>query len=137
MFEPVKIFTDGSFDDRIRKHSAVGQSGLTSNTQCNWAAIFVRDGKLIDSLYGSSAISPSRNIEGEVDAVLNALRHASERGFTNVEVYHDYNGIGHWACGEWDADKEVSQRYVRELENLRGKFASLEFINVRGHQGNY
>jgi len=134
VFEPLHIYTDGSFADRLKR---LPGGTLLSTTQCVWAAVLIRAGKRVDALHGAAPLTPDRNITGEAHAVIHGLERAAELGFSSVVVFHDYNGLSHWANGDWEANSETAKWYQTEYSGLSGRFASLEFRKVKGHSGVY
>ena len=74
----------------------------------------------------------SRNVAGEADGVLAAVKWAFVGGYPKVRVYHDYAGLSAWADGSWASRSPISERYCRELAKYRGGI-KIEFVKVKGH----
>ncbi len=114
-------YTDGSYEDKVNAYAfgvvAVDPSGKESEF-C---------GKGNDPEFLSS-----RNVAGEADGVLAAVKWAFVNGYEKVKIYHDYAGLSAWANGVWSARSPVSERYSRELARYRGG-VKIEFVKVKGH----
>ena len=91
-------------------------------------------GKVLGTCYGSDLIDESWahawNVAAECSAVIHAIR--AMKPEVEVEIIHDYEGLGKWARGEWKANKPCSQGYIAELKRL-GR--NVKFTWVRGHNG--
>ena len=62
----------------------------------------------------------TRNIAGEVDGVLTAIRWAFLNGYKKIKIYHDYEGLSAWAKGIWSTGSPVSVHYVNEFDKYKG-----------------
>lgn len=56
------------------------------------------------------------NVNGEVAAAEMGIQKAIELGYTDITVYHDYEGIGKWADGLWRANKLYTRKYVENIQ---------------------
>ena len=114
-------YTDGSYEDKVNAYAfgvvAVDPSGKESE--------FCGKGN-------DPAFLSSRNVAGEADGVLAAVKWAFVNGYEKVKIYHDYAGLSAWANGVWSARSPVSERYSRELARYRGG-VKIEFVKVKGH----
>lgn len=117
-------YTDGSFED--------GANGYSH------AVIFLdTDGKRADfcGRGNKREFLSSRNIAGEVEGVLAAVKYAFVRGFAKLKIYHDYEGLAKWANGEWSAKSPISSYYKSELSKYKSA-VEFEFVKVKGHSNN-
>lgn len=77
-----------------------------------------------------------RNITGELFACLVGLQVAKEAGFTDILIYHDYEGVGKWADGDWSSSGVLQIKYMTLISEYRkGVFKSVLFDWVKGHKG--
>lgn len=76
----------------------------------------------------------SRNIVGEVYGAIAAIQYCLEHGKVALTVFHDYEGVGKWATGEWKAKSNIAKVYEEYCESLVGKI-DLRFEHVKGHSG--
>jgi ribonuclease H-related protein len=115
----VLIYVDGSYVHRKCKRAG-------------WAWVAVRDGKVIGQDAGVTAQEAlSRNIDGELEAAIQAMEWAHQQGHRAV-IHHDYSGISMWATGAWKVKAEVSQGYVDRIRHIK---AGIRFQKVAGHSG--
>jgi len=78
------------------------------------------------------AAATMRNVAGEIAAVLYAVKKASELGVI-IRIFHDYAGIAFWVTGEWKANNEFTQAYVKMMKQYQGIYC---FEKVKAHSGN-
>jgi ribonuclease H-related protein len=98
-------------------------------------AVATEDGKVIGTCYGSGIIDATWahgwNIASECTAVIKLLE--SLKPEVELEIIHDYEGLGKWARGEWKGHKPCSIGYLNELKRLGRK--KVKFTWVKGHTG--
>lgn len=115
------IFVDGSYSDRKKQYS--------------WGFAVYRGSEYIRGAGGlgknPDAIS-SRNIAGELEAVIEAVKWAEDQNIVSVTIHHDYIGISKWALGEWKANMKLSQEYVRFITP---RLKWIKFNKVIAHTG--
>lgn len=75
-----------------------------------------------------------RNVEGEVAGAKRALEFAMAHGYTDVTIYHDYEGIGKWADQLWKRNKPYTKDYADFVASCRNNM-SIRFVHVDGHTG--
>jgi len=117
----ISIYTDGSYQTKTKR------SG--------WGFCVVKDNEIVFEKCGwvSDKFTGSRNVTGEIQAAIEAVKWVVENKIRKVKIYYDYIGIAHWALGEWRAKKPVAQRYV---EFIKPYINRLEFQHIKGHSGN-
>lgn len=120
-----KLYTDGSYN----KDLGIYGSGYV---------LLDENEKVISRGHKTGYPDPKENgwnINGEVAAAELGIERALELGFSQIEVYHDYEGIGKWADGIWGAYKTYTIQYAKNVEKYRRQ-ANIRFIHVKGHSGN-
>lgn len=116
----VQAFVDGSY---------------ITGKRAGWGFVLVKNGVQICWGYGpTTEHCETRNIAAELDATKRAITKAYELGASRVDVYHDYEGIGRWADGDWQTKKLVSIEYRRWIQEMR-KRITIVFHKVKGHSG--
>lgn len=116
-------YVDGSFDSEKMKYS--------------FGVVLIKDGKVIETIsqVGESEEAASmRNVAGELSGAMTAIRYASQNGYEKIKIYHDYEGIGKWARGEWKTNLSCTASYKEYCEKMSKKI-QLEFIKVPAHSG--
>jgi len=116
-------FVDGSYD-AVSKRYGFGCVLLTS------------DGREIceNGVGDHPQAVVARNVAGELQGTLTALKRAEEMGYKKVVVCHDYSGISAWYHGEWRANSFVSKEYVAATEAYRGVL-EVSFRKIAAHTG--
>ena len=130
----LKIYVDGSYKPSVNP----GVAG--------WAfAAYNEDGVLLHSSYGLVKNPVSRQIDGELQATLEALRWVQSTRETHlptggkVVVFHDYEGIGRWARNEWKTNTDLTKRYKESVNALMLDLCpeiEITFSWIKGHSNN-
>lgn len=113
------VYTDGSYS------GSTGKMGY---------GVHFEDGS--GDLHGEikNDSSGSRNVVGETTAVIIAVQTAIERGYTDVVVCYDYEGVEKLITGEWTCRKPISQQYRDKMHELM-KQIGVTFEHVKAHKG--
>jgi len=123
----VFLFTDGSFNE--------------ARNQASYGFVVVnKDNDKSESEFECSGVvtdhQGSRNVAGELFAVIEGLRHLVGKA-SEVVICHDYTGCANWVSGVWNAKKPLTRDYRLEMANLAKKFKKLTFVHVPGHSGQF
>ena len=76
-----------------------------------------------------------RNVAGEIEGSLAAMRKAKSLGLTSLNIYYDYQGIESWANGSWKAKNPATRDYAKQVEQFKADGLNLSFVKVTGHTG--
>lgn len=121
----VVIYTDGSYLE----------DGFASGT--GYAFVVLQDGERAFQRTGPAVSDGSRNVAGELEAVIQALTLCLEMGWKTPLFKHDYEGVAHFATGAWKAKQANSIRYRKAVQQYRELGISPTFLWVRGHSDTY
>lgn len=100
-----------------------------------YGVIFVDESGIIHKLSGNGSqpnMALMRNVAGEIEGAMAAMRFAVEHEIKNLVIYYDYTGIEAWPTGKWSANKEETQRY-RDFCRLCP--VKITYKKVKGHTG--
>ncbi|MCR6515706.1 ribonuclease H family protein [Clostridium sp. LY3-2] len=75
-----------------------------------------------------------RNVSGEVLGSMKAIEFAIEKGYSEVSIVFDYQGIESWALGTWKRNNDITKGY-HEFIKEKSKLIKINFIKVKGHSG--
>lgn len=75
-----------------------------------------------------------RNVAAELEGVKEAIKWAIAYKKAKIKIYYDYEGIGKWADGSWQAKKDITRQYVSFLREKR-TLINIEFHKVPAHSG--
>lgn len=75
-----------------------------------------------------------RNVAAELEGVKEAIKWAIAYKKSRIKIYYDYEGIGKWAEGSWQAKKDITRQYVSFIREKRS-LISIEFCKVPAHSG--
>lgn len=118
-----RAYVDGSYDVATGRFSC---------------GVLVLDGKgetEISRVFEDEDSSKLRNVAGEIMGARCAVEYAIEKGFKEIEIYHDYLGVGKWADGEWKANLEMTRDYKIFIAESRNKIG-IKFVKIKAHSGN-
>lgn len=59
------------------------------------------------------------SIAGELLSVLIGVQIAKDMGYTNLNIYYNYDGVKLWYTGEWRAKGDLQIKYVALLKSLQ------------------
>lgn len=79
-------------------------------------------------------LSEMRNVAGEIKGAEAAISYCLENDVSELEVYHDYEGIAKWPTGEWKANKKGTQDY-RDFYRKASEKIKITFCKIKGHSG--
>lgn len=118
------LYVDGSYDPKKNRYS--------------WAFAVVdpRYGTVIHRERGvgqNADASAIRNVAGELSATMRGARWCLMNGYPDIVIYHDYEGVGKWISGEWQAKNLFVQEYRRYMTLLQQYGLRFSFQHVRGH----
>ncbi len=126
--------TDGTY---INKGFEVDVDGSCFNELTSYAAIVRKDGKVLKEISGlvnTERIKSSRQITGEIKAVIEAVKFCNAEGIGEIRLYYDYNGLKYWALGQWKANI-LSTKYYRDF--MKKQTIKIEWVKISSHTGVY
>ena len=109
-FEDDKTLTayvDGSFDVDTMRYS--------------YGVVCIFNNEVIEKLcaVGENKDAASmRNVAGELSGAMNAINYAVKNGYEKIKIYHDYEGIGKWARGEWKTNLLSTVKYKEYCDKM-------------------
>lgn len=120
----IEAYVDGSFDS-------------TFNTYGSGVVILKNDIVIEQfSIKGDNdEFTSMRNVAGEINASIIAMKYCYDNNYDNLTIYYDYNGIEKWFTGEWKANKKGTQEY-KKISNFYGERIKIKFVKVKAHSGN-
>lgn len=85
--------------------------------------------------FTDSTLSEMRNVAGEIKGAEMAIQFCLDNNITNINIFHDYEGIARWCDSSWKATKIGTKNYVDFYNNSKDK-VNISFTKVKGHSGN-
>lgn len=79
-------------------------------------------------------MSAMRNVAGEIEGSMAAVRKAESLGVREMTLLYDYKGIEEWATGAWSANKPETAAY-RDFMNPAHRSVHVAFEKVAAHTG--
>lgn len=119
----IDAYVDGSFSEESGRYA--------------YGCVIIKDGNIIHKMSGSSANTDyieMRNVAGELEAAVQAVKWAMQNKIKSIRIYHDYQGIASWANGEWKTNKRGTQEYASFIDKCSSEIR-VEFTKVKGHSG--
>ncbi|MBM6838052.1 viroplasmin family protein [Clostridium saudiense] len=121
--EGLCIYVDGSFMIDKGNYSF----GLVAVE--NGEVIFKDSGKGFDE----EAVA-LRNVSGEVLGAQKAVEFALDKGYKEVTIAYDYQGVESWAIGTWKRNNRITKNY-NEFMQEKMNFIDIKFKKIKGHSG--
>lgn len=118
----VKAYVDGSYNIRTKIFS--------------FGAVIFDNGQevLMKQSFNDPEMASMRNVAGEINGSMAAMKYCMENGKTKLDLYYDYEGIEKWCTGEWKANKTGTISYKKYYDSLKDTL-DVRFIKVKGHSG--
>jgi ribonuclease HI len=126
---------ENSDDTYTNKGYEVDVDGSCFNDLTSYGAIVRKDGKVIKEISGlvnTDKIKSSRQITGEIKAVIEAIKYCNANGINDIRLYYDYNGLKYWALGQWKANI-ISTKYYRDFMKIQN--IKIEWVKISSHTG--
>lgn len=76
-----------------------------------------------------------RNVAGEIEASMIAMRFAKEHHCQHLQICYDYEGIEKWCTGEWKTNKVGTKAYKEYYLEMAQLF-KISFKKIKSHSGN-
>ena len=108
-----------------------GSYNIESNIY-SYGIVFIFNNEIIEKTNGIGEKEDGRkmrNVAGELLGSVNAMKYALNYGYKKLKIYHDYEGIGKWARGEWKTNLLSTQKYKEYYEKIKDRI-EIEFIKV-------
>ena len=126
--EGVRAYVDGSYDVANGRFSC-GVVMIRTNAD---GSIKTRE---LSQVFDDQEAAKQRNIAGEIMGAKTAIDFCLRNGIDEVEIYHDYEGIGKWADGKWKANNQLTRSYASYVAKARERM-KITFVKVTAHAGN-
>jgi len=120
----IRAYVDVSLDRRTRRYAG-------------GVVILVGDEEIeISEMGNDKTLVSMHNVAGELLGAIKAMEWVANSGIENPQlvIYHDYEGIHKWASGDWKANKEGTQSYVKTYNRYASIF-DIRFVKVKAHSG--
>ena len=120
--EKITAYVDGSYNVATKEYSY-------------GAVIFAGDKKeCFSEKFNDPELATMRNVAGELEGSMKAMRYAVEAGAKELDIFYDYEGIEKWCTGAWKTNKDGTKAYKAFYEKISQK-VKVNFHKVKGHSG--
>jgi len=111
--------------------------GSGSEEACGFGVVFLyEDEEGYHKVYeecGNLSKHASRQIAGEIEAAIVAIKYALDNKSFSLKIVHDYTGIGRWTSGAWRAKDPDAQRLVEWHDYAVDCGLDISYTWVKGH----
>ncbi len=115
-------YIDGSYDAERRRYS--------------YGCILIKSGNV--TTHRAWGMRPeaaeARNVAGELQAAMFAVKTTAADGIKDITIYHDYYGISKWYEHKWQANSFCARHYLKFMDKYR-PYMDIKFVKVEGHSG--
>jgi ribonuclease HI len=115
-------YVDGSFNETTKRYGFGG-----------FLVVGKREYVLQGSGYNKER-AKMRNVAGEIDGCMAAVRKAIELRLPALVIYYDFQGIEGWGTGEWKTNKHWTRAYYNYMAQAR-QIINITFVKVDAHTG--
>lgn len=120
-------------------HAYVDGSFNISTGKFGYGLVVVRD-NIIEYIENGAPVDDSkkalRQIAGELKASVRAAEYAVKKGYHEIVIFHDYEGISHHATGYWERRDKSSEEYYDTMNSLMANYnLKIIFVKVDSHTG--
>ncbi|WP_097028355.1 viroplasmin family protein [Clostridium peptidivorans] len=120
-------------------HAYVDGSFNISTGKFGYGLVVVRD-NIIEYIENGAPVDDSkkalRQIAGELKASVRAAEYAVKKGYNEIVIFHDYEGISHHATGYWERRDKSSEEYYDTMNSLMANYnLKIIFVKVDSHTG--
>lgn len=116
-------YVDGSFKES------------TNEFACGVVLFYKDEVVKISKKYDDPRFTELNNVAGEIMGAVETIRYCIKNEIKNVDIYYDYEGVGSWGTGDWDANKVGTKAYKKFCDNNRDKL-NFRFVKVKAHSNN-
>lgn len=117
--DALQIYTDGSYNKDTK--------------MAGYGAVILLAGGVLQ-LSGEVESFGGEQVNGELEAVREAVDWAIRSGYKSVLIHHDYTGVGKWADGEWKTNRDYTKEYARYIAMQR-EVITITFRQIPAHSG--
>ena len=114
----------------------VDGSFLATTGEYAYGVVIFHNGEQIE-LSGKNndvQMASMRNVAGEITGSMVAMEYAVSHNVSELDIYHDYEGISKWCQGLWKTNKKGTIDYKKFYDNIKGD-VKVNFVKVKGHSG--
>lgn len=114
------VYVDGSYDKK----------------KTSYAAVILLNNKILKELYGlmqKEEVLGTRQVAGELEAVIQAVDWCEKHSINTVTIYYDYEGIEKWVTGKWKTNHPITISYKNKIRESKVK---IQWVKVKSHSGN-
>lgn len=115
-------YVDGSYNAKTKEYS--------------FGAVIFHNGETLcfNEKFSDSENAEMRNVAGEINGAMFAMRFCVEKGIDALNIYYDYAGIEKWCTGEWKTNKSGTIAYKKYYDSIKDVLR-VQFHKVKGHSG--
>lgn len=118
----VCAYVDGSYNIKTKEYS--------------YGAVIFHNGEEIklSEKFDDPEMALMRNVAGEINGSMRAMRYCMENNIPALELYYDYEGIEKWCTGAWKTNKNGTIAYKKYYDEIKNS-VNVTFHKVKGHSG--
>lgn len=109
--------------------------GSCIKKRVSYGFVIIKEGKIYTEGKGELTDSDwigSRQVGGELQAVVAVVEECLKKGIDKIELFYDYDGIEKWATGVWKANKALTKAY---RDFIRSCQLQIKWHKVTAHSG--
>jgi len=120
----------------LDKGIEIDVDGSFRNGYVSYAVIIRKDGAVIKKLSGvmdnAGTDLSIRQVAGELNAVIEAVKYCKSENIKEAHFYYDYTGIEEWATGKWKTNKKLTKEYSDFMKSCG---MNIKWHKIKSHTG--
>lgn len=137
-YEQLSFDMPGSGTETTGKKAEAYVDGSYNIDTCEYACgvVMLIDNREIcmSHKYDDPGMAKMRNVAGEIEGAMEAVKWALEHDVKFLTIYHDYQGISSWPDGDWNTNNRYTLEYAAYVTKAR-EYMDVTFVKVKGHSG--
>lgn len=128
------VENDRGSEDRLLAY--VDGSYYNATGEFSYGVVILQNGSeyCFQEKLSDPELASMHNVAGEIKGAEAAMRYAVEHGYSQITIYHDYEGIARWCTGDWKANKSGTRAYKAYYDSISDRL-EVHFVKVKGHSG--
>ncbi|HAX99119.1 MAG TPA: hypothetical protein DCY12_09610 [Candidatus Atribacteria bacterium] len=108
--------------------------GSYYNHKVGYGAVIIHKKKVKNELFGTvpKEFSHSRQVGGELFAVIQVVQWCQKEKIPEITIYYDYLGIQKWVTREWKTNISLTKNYADFIHNSP---IHIHWQKVKSHSG--
>lgn len=123
------------FEDYSKTEYHAYVDGSFIDGHVGYGAVILKNGEVVKEIYGrvkSEDALSARQVGGEIQAVIEALKWCEKNNINEIAIFYDFLNIERWATGEYRTNTPITMAYKEFIDKCKVK---ITWVKVESHTG--